>query len=131
MPDKIILEAQADPGCIASDGKVFIEIDGIRKQLKRVKSIVIRADCEGVFEADLTLYAANLETEVVITRANADAILAVEYGRQLSFLTGPDANALSKLQGNLVEFGWPSDDPRRIALSKILAELARREGHPF
>lgn len=129
MPDKIILEAQADPGCIASNGKVFIEIDGIRKQLKRVKSIVIRADCEGVMEADLTLYAANLETEVVITKANADAVLAVEYGRQLGFLSDTEAEALRQMREELRN-DWEGIEAQEelAAFDKILAVLARRQG---
>lgn len=139
MPDKLILETVADPECIASDGKVFIEIDGIRKQLKRVKSLTIRADDRGVIEADLTVYAANSWIEVAITRANADAILAVEYGRQLGFITAPEAKTLREWRKEIQRRIDVLDEPARAAtmasegsaalavIDKIIAELDRRE----
>jgi hypothetical protein len=126
MPDKLILNIEGNQGA------VFIECDGIRKQLKKVKAITIRAGCDGVNEADLTMYTFDLASEVQITRANADAILAVEYGRQLSFLDHKDAGYLHELRATLVQVrGWPEDDLRLRPLDKILSELAKREEIPF
>lgn len=125
MPDKLILVTHANPDCIASDGMVFIEIDGIRKQLKRVKSMVVRADDQGNIEADLTVYLANSSTEVVITRANAEAILAVEYARQLSFISDAEAKTLREwLDGNK----YQGSEPAMVhIIDKLITELDRRE----
>lgn len=129
MPDKIILQCQAGPGdVIASSGDVSIEIDGIRKKLKRVKSLVVRADADGTIEVDMTMYAANLDTEVIITRANAEAILAAEYGRQLAFLTTSDRQAIRELREELRN-DWEGTEPQPglVALDKLIAELDRKE----
>jgi hypothetical protein len=122
MPDKVILNIDGN------QGEVFVELDGKRHKLRKCKSVVIRADCDGVNEADLTLYTFDLASEITITRENAEAIMQVETDRQLAFLSDADVEELRKLRGQLHDLPGSGGF---AAFDKLLAQLARREESPF
>lgn len=132
MPDKLILKTEAGEGAIASDAQVYIEIDGISRKLTRCKAVCILADDRGNVGYELAMYAKNTDAEVVITPKDAEAILQMEYGRQLAFLTDDDSKAIRELSKFMTDAPeGPPDPALRAAIKKIADVLESREDIPF
>jgi hypothetical protein len=141
MPDKLIIKSMLDPSEDAIDSQVEIAIDsdGVLHKLTRVKRLMLHLDSEEPPQVVFTVYTKGLATEVEIDRYTAQAVLRACATRELAFLDDKDAAALRKLQehGTIPPTGHGSlhdielANAAKIALHKIIVELAIREEIPF